>query len=260
MKAQNMFAKIDHSLIPNLKNIDPAVLQKAVYDPNMEYSVPYYWGAAGVTVNTEKVPNFDKSWDIFSRKDLAGRMTMLDDMREVMGDGLVYLGFSVNSHDEAQITAAEQLIKTQWAPNLVKFDAEAFGKGYSQGDFWVVQGYAEVVYEELPEGRESSTVFFIPEEGGPGYIDSMCILKGAKNVDLAYKFIDYIHRPEVYLQFLEYFGFPSTVNVPARALVEKAGFTPYYTTEEVLRTELKDDLGTYLANYDAAWMTIKVGE
>ena len=58
MIRQGMFEKIDHSLIPNLKNIDPLVLQKITYDSKMEYSVPYYWGAAGIIVNTGKVPDF----------------------------------------------------------------------------------------------------------------------------------------------------------------------------------------------------------
>jgi spermidine/putrescine transport system substrate-binding protein len=100
MIRQGMFEKIDKSLIPNLKNIDPAILKKTTYDPNMEYSVPYYWGAAGILVNTDRVPSYEESWSIFSRSDLKGRMTMLDDMREVMGDALAYLGYSVNTKNQ----------------------------------------------------------------------------------------------------------------------------------------------------------------
>ncbi|MDR2111175.1 MAG: extracellular solute-binding protein, partial [Spirochaetaceae bacterium] len=74
---QGMFERIDKSKLSNLGNIDPLVLKKATYDPNMEYSVPYYFGAAGIAVNTARVPNFEKSWSIFGRKDLRGRMTML---------------------------------------------------------------------------------------------------------------------------------------------------------------------------------------
>ncbi|MDR0909336.1 MAG: extracellular solute-binding protein [Spirochaetaceae bacterium] len=262
MMHQGMLEKIDHSKLQNLGNIDPGVLKKATYDPSMEYSVPYYFGAAGVAVNTARVPTYEKSWSIFGRRDLAGKMTMMDDMREVFGDALVHLGYSVNTGNLAQLEAARLLVKDQWQPNLVKFDAEAFGKGFADEDFWVVQGYAEVVYEELPEGREGSTVFFIPPEGGPGYIDSLCILKGAKHQDLAYKFIDYIHRPENYVQFLMYFGFPSTVNVPARQLLasDYPDYKPYYTAEELENVELKNDLGANLEMYDEAWLTIRVGD
>jgi spermidine/putrescine transport system substrate-binding protein len=257
---QNMLEKIDKSKIPNLKNIDPAVLKKATYDANMDYSVPYYWGAAGIAVNTAKVPDFERSWFIFGRSDLKGRMTMLDDMREVMGDALAFLGYSVNTKDPAQIEEAKNLINTLWKPNLTKFDAEAFGKGYANGDFWVVQGYAEVVYEEIADNEQlkKDTVFFIPPQGGPAYIDSMCILKGAKHKDLAHKFIDFIHRPEIYAEFCDVFGFPCTANKAAGAY--KTGES-YYTAEELAPTELKDDLGEALEVYNDAWFnSIRVGD
>jgi spermidine/putrescine transport system substrate-binding protein len=265
MIKQGMLDKIDHSKLTNLGNIDPLVLQKATYDPDMEYSVPYYMGAAGIAVNTAKVPDWDtwngtadksEDWSIFGRNDLAGKMTMMDDYREVLGDALKYLGDSVNTPDPGQLEQARQLVLNTWKPNLVKFDAEAFGKGFADEDFWVCQGYAEVIYQELPADRRATTKFFIPKEGGPAYIDSMCILKGAKHLDLAYKFIDFIQRPEIYAQFVDYFGFPSTVNVPARKL--KKG-PSWYSEADVLRCELKADLGENLKNYYAAWQSIKVG-
>jgi spermidine/putrescine transport system substrate-binding protein len=260
MAKQGMLERIDKSKLLNAGNIDPLVLQKATYDPAMEYSVPYYWGAAGIAVNTAKVTSFERSWDIFSRSDLKGRMTMLDDMREVMGDALVQLGFSVNTQDAAQVEQAKVLINTRWKPNLVKFDAEAFGKGFANGDFWVVQGYAEVVFEEIADNEQlkKDTVFFIPAEGGPAYIDSMCILKGARNIDLAYKFIDFIHRPEIYAEFADYFGFSATANVAARQF---QNVSPYYTAEDLVNTELKDDLGAGLKLYDDAWFnSIRIGK
>jgi spermidine/putrescine transport system substrate-binding protein len=255
---QGMFEPIDKSKLSNLGNIDPLVLEKTTYDPNMDYSVPYYFGAAGIAVNTERVPNFERSWSIFGRDDLRGRMTMLDDMREVMGDALVFRGHSVNTKNPAEIEAAKNLINDSWKPNLVKFDAEAPGKGFANGDFWVIQGYAEMVYEEISEAQKATTVFFIPPEGGPAYIDSMCILKGAKNIDLAHKFIDFIHRPEIYAEFTDYFGFPATVNIPAR---ERKTVEPYYSAEELLRTELKDDLGEALELYNTVWFdSIRIGD
>ena len=260
MIRQGMFEMLDKSLIPNLKNIDPIALGKADYDPNMVYSVPYYWGAAGIIVNTAKVPEFEKSWSIFARSDLRGRMTMLDDMREVMGDALVHLGYSVNSKNPAEINAARDLINNHWKPNLTKFDAESFGKGYANGEFWVVQGYAEVVYEEIADNEQlmRDTYYFIPPEGGPGYLDSMCILKGAKNKEMAHKFINFIHRPDIYAEFCDFFGFPATVNVPARQYIE--GPT-WYQAEDIVDTELKDDLGDVLELYNDAWFNfIRAGD
>jgi spermidine/putrescine transport system substrate-binding protein len=259
MIQQGMLEKIDKALIPNLRNIDPVALRNARYDPNMDYSVPYYWGAAGILVNTARVPSYEESWSIFGRSDLRGRMTMLDDMREVMGDALVHLGYSVNSRNPAEIEAARNLINTQWKPNLTKFDAEAFGKGYANGEFWVVQGYAEVVYEEIADNAQlmRDTKFFIPPQGGPAYLDSMCILKGSRNRELAHKFIDFIHRPQIYAEFCDVFGFPATVNVPARQY--KRG-PSWYEAGDLVRTELKEDVGSALDMYNNAWFnTIRAG-
>jgi len=259
MIRQNMLEKINKSSMKNLGNIDPEVLRVADYDPDMEYSVPYFYGAAGIIVNTAKVPNHERSWSIFAREDLSGRMTMLDDLREVLGGALSYLGYSVNTVNPAHITAAKNLVNTSWKPNLVKFDAETFGKGYANGEFWVVHGYPEAIYEEISDNDQlmRDTIFFIPREGGPSYIDSMVILKGAESIDLAHQFIDFIHRPEIYAEFTDVFGLPSTVNVTARRY--KKGFS-FYSEADLQNTELVEDLEQALDFYTDAWFnSIRVG-
>jgi spermidine/putrescine transport system substrate-binding protein len=259
MRDQGMLHKIDSSQLPNLQNIDAILKEKMTYDPNMDWSVPYYWGAAGIAVNTAKVPDYERSWSIFSRKDLAGKMTLLDDMRDVFGAALSSLDFSVNSTDPAQIEAAASLIKTQWQPNIVRFDSEGFGKGYARGDFWVVQSFSEGIFDEIESNEKlvADTVFFIPPEGGSAYIDCMCILKDAKNVALALEFINFIHRPEIYADFCDTFGFPSGVNVPARAFKK---VKPWYTVEDLAHTELTQDIGEAIDYYNDAWFEdIRVG-
>ena len=61
MMSQGMLLPVDLAKIPNSKYIRPEALAKATYDPAMQYSIPYYWGAAGVAVNREKVPNSRKA-------------------------------------------------------------------------------------------------------------------------------------------------------------------------------------------------------
>ena len=256
MIKENMLQKLDRKALKNFGNIDPAVLERSDFDPGNEYSVPYYMGAAGVAVNKTKVGQYEKSWSIFERKDLAGKMIMLDDMREVMGDALKYLGYSVNSVDAQEISKAKTLVNDVWKPNLLKFDAEAFAKNFAAGEVWVAQGYAESIFAELDQSRWGEVEFFIPEEGGPSYIDSMVVLKNSKNKDMALKFIDFIHRPEIYAEFCDAFGFPATANVPARNL--KKG-PSYYSAESLEPCELKKDVGADLEKYNAAWQEIKVG-
>ena len=241
--------------IPNLKYVSQEAKDLMDFDPTMKYCVPYYVGMAGVAVNKEKVSEYEKSWNIFAREDLKGHMSMMDDMREVIGDGLKYLGYSVNDTNEAHLQYATDLINNQWKPNLVKFDAEGFGKSFASGDFWVCQGYAEVVFGEVPEHRQKEMLdFFIPEEGGPMYMDTMVILDGAKHYDRAVDFINFIHRPDIYVQFLDNFRFPGLVNPEADKLRTTE---PMYTTQAMHNGELKKDIGADLEKFNEKWENIR---
>ena len=255
MIKQDMLLPVDKTKIPNLKYINPKCRDIMTFDPEMNYQVPYYMGMAGVAVNKQKVPEYDKSWNIFAREDLENHMSMMDDMREVIGDALCYLGYSVNDVNEAHLQYATDLINNQWKPNLVKFDAEGFGKSFASGDFWVCQGYAEVVYGEVPvEKQEEMLDFFIPKEGGPMYMDSMVILDGAKHYDRALEFINFIHRPEIYVQFLDEFRFPGYINPEADKLRTTK---PMYKAEDMQRGELKLDIGENLEKFNDKWEIIR---
>jgi len=257
MIAQGMLQKLDPSKQTNNSKINPLLSKMATYDPNFEYASPYYLGAAGVSVNKTKVQagTYEKNWNIFADKKFAGHATMMDDMREVIGDALTVLGHDINTTDDGELAKAKELIVNNWKPNLVKFDAEGFGKSFASGDFWLCQGYAEVVYGEVPEEKWEDTIdFFIPEEGGPSYLDSMCILKTAKHAELANEFINYIHRPEVYAKFLDAFHFPCFV------IPEAAQFTtkkPMYEASQMNNCKLKLDIGENLDKYNNIWQDIR---
>lgn len=257
MKKQGMLEKIDSTKIPNEKNVSSLVREKATYDPTMEYSVPYFMGAAGIAVNKTKLKDYDKSWSIFENAALKGKMCMMDDMREVMGDALIHLGYSVNTINPSELKEAQDYIINKWKPNLTKFDAEGFAKSFSTGEYIVAQGYAEAFFEEIPEANWGNVDFFIPEEGGPMYIDSMCIPKGAKHYDLACEFINFILEPQNYAKFLDRFHFPASVNPEA----EKYRKTkPFYTVEMLKGCEIKDDLAENLDTYNKLWEKIRYND
>jgi len=253
---EGMLEEIDKSRLTNLANLDTSVLPLIKFDPGLKYSVPYAMGTAGISVSKKNYPEYKKSWHILEDPALKGRITMLDDMREVMGAALKTLGYSVNSTDTAELLKAKDLVM-EWKKGVVKFDSEAFGKGFAAGEFWVVHGYAENVFSELDESAAKDAEFFIPEEGGPMYMDNMVILKGAKNIDLAYQFIDYIHEPAVYAKIMDFFMLPS-INVPARTHMK---VTPHYQIGDMLKnSEFKEDLGGYLELYNNLWQEIRVGK
>ncbi|MCL2183884.1 MAG: extracellular solute-binding protein [Chitinispirillia bacterium] len=256
MISQGMLQPVNKDLVPNLKHLDPVLTSRVEYDPGMKYSVPYAAGMSGISVNTEHVTgDIDNSWRIFETPEFKGRMTLLDDMREVLGAALRTLGYSVNSKSQAELDQAKELV-LKWKEGIVKFDSEAFGKSFAAGEFWVVQGYAENVFLELDDGAKEHAKFFIPKEGGPMYMDNMVILKDARNVELAYKFMNFIHEPEVYAKIMDYLGTPS-MNMAAREHME---VTPYYQIEDMANSEFKEDLGEHLEMYNKIWQEIRVGK
>jgi len=255
MIAEGLVEPINKSKLANFGNLDPAAIARIGFDVGNTHSVPYMMGAAGVSVNKTKVTGYDHSWNIFEKTDIAGRMTMLDDMREVLGAALKYLGYSVNDPNPAHLEEARVVVE-RWKPNLVKFDAEAFAKSFASGEFWVVQGYAENVFLEYPEEKRADVDFFFPKEGTPMYMDSFCILKGSKNSEQAYKFMDYILRADIAARIADYLMIPSP-NVPARALMK---VTPNYQFSDLANSEFKEDLGQEtLKLYNDIWRRIRVG-
>ncbi|MCQ2583355.1 MAG: extracellular solute-binding protein [Treponema sp.] len=257
MIEKGMLQPIVQSKFTNRNLINKDVLNQVFYDKDMTYAVPYYYGASGISVNKNKVKgNYERTWNIFADSQFKDHASMMDDYREVIGDALSYKGYSVSTKNDDELKEAVQHIKNQWVPNIVKFDAEGFGKDFARGDLWLCQGYAEVIYGEVPEEEWDDTIdFFIPETGGPAYLDSMCILKNSKNAELATEFINFIHRPENYAQFLDFFRFPCYVNTEAEQYMTT---TPMYPAEILKNCELKYNVGDFLDHYFDRWEILRL--
>ncbi len=254
---KNMLQPIVQEKFTNRNKINPDVLAKITYDPEMKYAVPYYFGAAGIAVNKTKAPaDYERTWNIFADKRFEGHASMLDDYREVIGDALSYKGYSVCTVNDNELNEAISLIKNDWLPNIIKFDADGEGKDFASGNLWLCQGYAELFFGEVPEEKWDETIdFFIPENGGPSYLDSMCILKDSPNAELATDFINFIHRPENYAQFLDFFHFPCYVNLEAEKHMTS---TPMYPASAMENCELKHDLGADLGKYYQQWEKLRI--
>lgn len=251
---EKMVRRLDKSLIPNLKHLDRRIVRKITYDRSMDYSVPFVMGAAGIAVNKTKVSHYARDYRIFSNPGLKNRMTLLDDMREVMGSALGTLGYSANTVNRAELRRAKALVM-EWKRNILKFDAENFARGFAAGEYWVVQGYLENIALELTESQKSNADLFIPKKGGTMYVDGMMIPADSPRPDLAHLFINYIHEPEVYARIADYLTLPSVNSAARRFTTNKT----LYSIEDLEACEIKDDLGKALGTYNAIWQEIRVG-
>jgi spermidine/putrescine transport system substrate-binding protein len=142
----------------------------------------------------------------------------------------------------------------KWKANIQKYDSESFGKGFSSGELFVVQGYGENVFKEADESMKKNIDFIIADTGGTMHMDSLVILKDAKNKDLAYKFINYIHEPATYAKICDDLRFPS-INVGARVIIKEK---PFYSFEELKKCELQEDLGTGIELWNRIWQEIRM--
>lgn len=101
---KQMLLPLDKAQLPNMKNLDPAFLNKP-FDPGNKYSVPFMWGTVGIVINTEKVKEKITYFKDLWNPKYKGRIVMLDDPREILGLTLQMLGKSRNSTEPKDLEA-----------------------------------------------------------------------------------------------------------------------------------------------------------
>ena len=269
MAREGMIEKIDHSQCPNVKkNFDPSFVSQLI-DPELTYNVPYVVTYTGFCYQKNKIPAGADvaSWSILENAALKGRLTLLDDMREVIGAGLMYLGYGVNSEDPAEIDAAvAQILK--WKANIRKFDCESYRTEVPDGSTWVGHGYSndsqQVILGDEDDGsaRRDDIGFALPKEGYSIAFDEFVIAANSPNRELAYKFVDYLYDGEIAKQNMEYVQGPSPVKPGIDALDEDLRKLIVPTLEQlkygqVLRSF--DDKPAVQELYNRAWDKIKAG-
>jgi len=90
-----------------LDNLAP-VFRGLAHDPANAYTVPWQWGMTGIAWRSDLIADAPESWNVFLSQSLAGKMAMLDDVREVIGAFLRYRGHSINSVDPVELAEAKR--------------------------------------------------------------------------------------------------------------------------------------------------------
>lgn len=255
MNREGMLRTLDQAKLPNLLHIDPAYLKSAL-DPMMEYSVPYMIGITCLGWRADKLQNAEASYTLLDRPDLKGRITLLDDMREVLGAALKSLGLPLNSADSAHLAKARD-VAVRWKRNIAKFDSEQYKSGISSGEFQLVQGYAGDLLQVSHEQPEVAVG--IPREGSSMSCDDLCIPKDAVEIDLAHAFINFVTDPKVAAENMQEIGFRAP-NKDAYVLLDEdfSGSAALFPPDELLaKCETIDDLGPALSLWSKTWDEVK---
>jgi spermidine/putrescine transport system substrate-binding protein len=252
---ENRLLTLDHAKLPNIKHLDADYLKRSL-DPDLKHSVPYMMAPTCLAWLASKVNDPAPSYSMLRRAELKGRITMLDDMREVLGAALCSLGFSLNSKDAAQLSQAAAVAKA-WKPNIAKFENEQYKSGIASGEFHLVQGYAGDLFQVAEENED--IVIRIPVEGTAFSCDDLCIPKDAKSVDLAHRFIDFVTLPENAAKNMEFIKYRAPNKTAYRLLSEDfRGNEALFPPDEVFaKCEPIDDLGDALALWSRTWDEVK---
>ena len=270
MAKEGMIEKLDLAKCPNVrKNFDQSFATQVV-DPGFSYSVPYAVTYTGLMYDKGKVPaGADvETWKILENPAMKGRVTLLDDIREVIGAALMALGHSVNSTNPAEIDAAVALA-LKWKLNSRKFDAESYKTEVADGSTWIGHGYStdanQVIVGDEDEGMAArpDIGFALPKEGFVIAFDEMVIAKGARRADLAYAFINYIYDGEVAKVNMEYNCGPSPVKPGIDMLDEDYRKLVILPPEKLRSGQVLrgfDDQPGVMELYNKAWDKIKATE
>ncbi|MBQ1566309.1 MAG: extracellular solute-binding protein, partial [Erysipelotrichaceae bacterium] len=106
--SEKMIQKIDKSKIPNMDQLYPQVLNMD-FDPNNDYSVPYFWGNVGICYDSTLIdPNDVESqgWDVLRNTKYKGMIYMYDSIRDSFMMAEKALGYSMNTDNPDELNAS----------------------------------------------------------------------------------------------------------------------------------------------------------
>lgn len=256
MVRNGLLARLDGSRLRNLDNLD-GQFRHPFWDPDLEFCVPYMWNATGIVYNTSIAP--PTSWADLWRPNLNGRVTMLDDVEDVIGACLLKNGASFDSTDPGQLAAARAEAVAQKKYLRAYINAEVRDQLVS-GDVLMAQLWSTTAEMAIRGAQAGKLAFVYPREGFPVYCDNAAILRESRHLEAAHQFIDYILRPEVIAR-IAIAEETATAGGAARALLPpqiRESRTLYPDREVMNRAIWPTPLPTAAQRYrDRIWTEIK---
>lgn len=206
---EDLLQPLDKSKLSNLDLLSDDVMGLD-YDPENEYSVPYFWGTVGIVYDKTKVSEEDlekEGYNIFLDTKYKGDIYLYDSERDSFMMALKALGYSMNTENEDELNEAYewllQCVQTM-EPEIVTdeiIDNMAQGR---KALGLIYSGDATYVMSE-----NENMGFYMPETGTNLWSDAMVIPKNAENPELAHAFIDYVCTYEAAMDNSSFVGYTS---------------------------------------------------
>lgn len=180
------------------------------YDPNNEYSVPYFWGTVGIVYDKTKVDIEDleeEGFNIFLDQKYKGDIYLYDSERDSFMMALKALGYSMNTESEAELNAAYEWLVKCVQTMKTEIVTDEIIDNMAQGRKALGLIYSGDAAYVMAENEDMG--FYLPKEGTNLWSDAMVIPKNAKNPDLAHAFINYATDYEGAYDNSSYVGYTS---------------------------------------------------
>lgn len=227
MIKEGLVQKINLDNIPNYKYIMDN-FRNMSYDPENEYSVPFTWGTVGI-IYDETVIDLDPEeidWDILWDETYMGQILMFDNPRDAFAISEIMLGYSINSENPDELTAAAEKLKQQKRVVQGYVMDEIFDK-MGAGDALIAPYYAGDALTIMEENDALN--FVVPKSGTNLFVDAMCIPTSSKQKEAAEMYINFLCEPDIAYSNIEYICYS----------------TPHSAAFEMLDDEVKESPITY---------------
>ncbi len=251
-----LLAELDLQRIPHVHDLEFYV-QHLRFDPDQRFAIPYLWGTAGIGYDSEIVSQPPTSWNVLWDPQYSGRISMLNDQREVFGLALRSLGFSLNSRDPNIIQQAKEKLIAQ-KPLVKAYTSEQFDQLLVSGEVVLAHAWGGPIARAMQV--RPSLRYAIPEEGGTIWADCLAVLASSTQKPLAMDFINYLLDEDVALLTSRRLLFASA-NRHVRDRLPKAireNSAVYPPQDIVKRLEWIEDVEGAMRYYDRAWIELKV--
>ena len=206
---EDLLQKLDHSRLDCIDKISEDV-KGLPYDPDNEYSVPYFWGTVGIVYDKNKVDIEDlekEGFNIFLDQKFKGDVYLYDSERDSFMMALKALGYSMNTTNEKEILEAygwlTQCVETMETEIVMDEIIDNMAQGRKALGL-IYSGDATYVMDE-----NEDMGYYLPEEGTNLWSDAMVIPKNARNPELAHAFINFASDYEGAFDNSSYVGYTS---------------------------------------------------
>lgn len=237
---EDLLQELDKSKITCLDLISEN-LKGLPYDPNNDYSVPYFCGSVGIVYDKTKVDVKDleeQGFNIFLNEKYKGDVYLYDSERDSFMMALKALGYSMNTENEAEIQEAYewlvQCVQTMDTEIVIDEIIDNMAQGRKALGL-IYSGDATYVINE-----NENMDFYIPETGTNIWSDGMVIPKNAKNPELAHEFINFVTQYDYAYDNSSYVGYTSANNDVMTDLSSENGDF-YGISSYVLRQDNEND-------------------